>query len=163
MSQSDHMTDRVALPLGLLSNLLPVLDGVYVHAQAPMMRPIGPGPYRALIDTGASHSWVKPHVGDLLQPHSLEGYIVDWGDGIEENAGLEVKTGFMKGLTGKPVHGWVQLDPRLPAIGILLLSGDLDAPVDLVIGVDIMRSFLQCGVLFRGVEGASALALEFNV
>ncbi len=92
------MADKLALPLVLLSNLLLMLEGVYVHALAPTTRPLSPGPFRALIDTGASHSWVKPHIGDSLQPHSLEGYIVDRGDGTEENASVDVKAGFMKGL-----------------------------------------------------------------
>ena len=51
------------------------------------------GPYRALIDTGASHSWVKPQIGDFLQTHSLEGYVIDLGDGEEEgiHLGFEVR------------------------------------------------------------------------
>jgi hypothetical protein len=156
------MADKLALPLVLLSNLLPMLEGVYVHPQAPTTSPLSPGPYRALIDTGASHSWVKPHVGDLLQPHSLEGYIVDRAEGPQENASIDVKSGFMKGLPGKPVRGWVQLHARLPAIEILLLSGDFDAPVvDLVVGMDLICSFIQCGVLIRGTQGQAVLATEF--
>lgn len=155
------MTDRIALPLALLPNLLPSLDGVYVHAQAPRTRPIYPGPYRAMIDTGASHSWVKPHIGDSLESHSLEGYVVDRGDGTEEDAGIDVKVGFMKGLSGKPVRGWVQLHARLPAIEILLFSGDFGAPSDVLIGMDLLCSFVQCGVLIRGPAGQPQLALEF--
>src|SRR5437667_2995930 len=49
---------------------------------------IGFRSYRTLIDTGSSHSWVKPHIGDSLQRHSLEGYVVDRGDGAEENASV---------------------------------------------------------------------------
>jgi hypothetical protein len=155
------MTDRLALPLVLLPNLLLSLEGVHVHAQAPATRPISPGPYRALIDTGASHSWVKPNVGDSLQPHSLEGYVVNHGDGAEEDAGIDVKVGFMKGLSGSPVRGWVQLHARLPAIEILLFSGDFGAPADVLIGMDLLCSFIQCGVLIRGVAGQPQLALEF--
>ena len=103
-----------------------------MHAQTPVTRPLSPGPYRALIDTGASHSWVKPHIGGSLQPHSLEGYVVDRGDGKEEDATINVKFGFMKGLNGNPVKGWVQLDARLPAIEILLFSGEFNAPADVL-------------------------------
>ena len=156
-----HMTDRLALPLVLLRNWLPSLEGVYVHAQAPTTKPISPGPYRALIDTGASHSWVKSHLGDSLQSHSLEGYVVDRGDGTEEEAGVDVKVGFMKRLSGRPVRGWAQLDARLPAIEMLLLSGDFGAPADVLIGMDLLCNFVQCGVLIRGVAGQPQLVLEF--
>jgi hypothetical protein len=155
------MADSLALPLALLPNLLPVLEGVYVHAQGPTTSPALPGPYRALIDTGSSHSWVKPPIGESLQPHSLEEYVVDRGDGAEEDAAIDVKSGFMKGLEGKPVRGWVQLDARLPAIETLLLSGNFDAPADLVIGMDLMCSFIQCGVLIRGTQTQSMLVIEF--
>lgn len=155
------MPDRLALPLVLLPNLLPILEGVYVHAQAPSIRPSAPGQYRALIDTGATHSWVKPHIGDSLQPYSLEGYVVDRGDGTEEDAGIDVKFGFMKGLKGKPVRGWVQLEARLPAVEILLFAGELEAPADLVIGMDIICSFVQCRLLFRGTNRPAKLVLEF--
>jgi hypothetical protein len=155
------MADKLALPLALLPNLLPVLEGTYVHAHGPTTTPTFPGPYRALIDTGSSHSWVKSRIGDSLQPHSLEGYVVDRGDGTEEDAAIDVKSGFMKGLEGKPVRGWVQLDARLPAIEILLLSGNFDAPSDLVIGMDLMCSFIQCGVLIRGTQTQSMLVIEF--
>jgi hypothetical protein len=156
------MSDKLALPLILLPNLLPMLGGVHVHAKAPMTRPPSPGPYQALIDTGASHSWVKPHIGDSLQPHSLEGFVVDRGDGPEAPASIDVKSGFLKGLSGKPVRGWVQLHAQLPALEILLLSGDFDAPVvDLVIGMDLLCSFIQCGVLIRGTQAQPMLALEF--
>ena len=155
------MADKLALPLALLPNLLPIIDGVYVHAEAPVIRPISPGGYRALIDTGSSHSWVKPHIGESLRPHSLEGYVVDRGEGVEENAGIEIKSGFMKGLNGKPVRGWVQLEARLPAIEMLLFSGDFDAPADLVMGMDLMCSFAQCAVLVRGVETSPILVIEF--
>jgi hypothetical protein len=156
------MPEKLILPLGLAANLLPFLDGVYVHAQAPLTVPSSPGPYRALIDTGASHSWVAPHIGDSLQPHSLEGYVVDRGDGTEEAAGLDVRFGFMKGLSGKPVRGWVQLESRLPAYELLLFSGDIGMPgVDLVVGMDLMCSFLQCAVLIRGTETKPALVIEY--
>jgi hypothetical protein len=155
------MADKLTLPLSLLPNLLPIIDGVYVHAEGPKVRPILPGQYRALIDTGASHCWVKPHIGDALRPHSLEDYVVDRGDGIEEEAGFEIKSGFMKGLSGKPVEGWVQLDARLPAYKMLLLSGDFDAPADLVIGMDLICSFLQCAVLIRGTGTLPMLVIEF--
>jgi len=154
------MSERLALPLVMLPNLLLMLEGVYVHVHPPMFRPGSPGPYRALIDTGASHSWVKPHIGDSLQPHSLEGYIVDSGDGKEE-AGIDVKVGFMKGLNGKPVRGWVQFESRLPAIDILLFSGDFGADADLVIGMDLLCSAVQCGVLIRGNQAPPMLAIEF--
>jgi hypothetical protein len=156
-----HVTDRLALPLVLLQNWLPSLEGVYVHAQAPTTKPISPGPYRALIDTGASHSWVKSHIGDSLQSHSLEGYVVDRGDGTEEEAGVDVKVGFMKRLSGRPVRGWAQLDARLPAIEMLLLSGDFGAPADVLIGMDLLCNFVQCGVLIRGVARQPQLVLEF--
>ena len=155
------MSNKLALPLILLPNLLPMLQGVYVPARGPMTKPPSPGPYSALIDTGASHSWVKPHIGDSLEPHSLEGYVVHHGDGKEEDAGVDVKFGFMKGLNGKPVKGWVQLDARLPAIENLILSGDFEAPADLVIGMDLICSFIQCGVLIRGTQTQSMLVIEF--
>lgn len=155
------MPERLSLPLTLAQNLLPYLEGVYVHAEGPGSRPITPGAYRALIDTGASHSWVKAHIGDSLQTHSLEGYVIDRGNGVEEEASLDVKLGFMRGLSGKPVRGWVQLDSRLPAIEILLFSGDFDAPADLVIGMDLMCSFLQCVVLIRGAESQPSLVIEY--
>jgi len=75
----------------------------------------------------------------------------------------DVKFGFMKGLSGKPVRGWVQLEARLPAIEILLFSGDFNAPGDLIIiiGMDILCSFMQCGIVFRGVQAQPLLVLEF--
>jgi hypothetical protein len=155
------MPDKLLLTLSLAQNLLPYLDGVYVHAEAPLLAPVTPGSYRALIDTGASHSWVKPYIGNSLQGHSLEGYVIDRGDGIEESAGLEVKSGFMKGLSGRPVKGWVQLDARLPAYHTLLFSGEFDAPADLVVGMDILSSFLQCAVLIRGVKYRPSLVIEY--
>jgi hypothetical protein len=156
------MPDKIVLPLLLLPNLLPILEGVFVRGHDPTLGPVLRGPYRALIDTGASHSWVKPYIGDFLQPHSLEGYVVEGGDGVEVDANsIEVMCGFMKGLSGKPVSGKVQLEARLPFIEILLFSGDLDAPVDLVIGMDIISSFIQCGVLIRGTQTPSMLAIEF--
>jgi hypothetical protein len=155
------MPNRIGLHVVLLSNLLPVLDGVYVHAQAPATRPLSPGPYRALIDTGASHSWVKPQIGDSLQSHSLEGYVVDRGAGDEGDVTIDVKSGFLKGLKGKPVRGWVQLDARLPAIEILLLSGESNAPGDLVVGMDLLCSFPQCGILFKGIQEQPSLVIEF--
>jgi len=82
------MPDKIGLPLILLPNLLPTLEGVFVHAQTPVARPLTPGTYRALIDTGASHSWVKPQIGDTLEPHSLEGYFLDRGDGKEADTRL---------------------------------------------------------------------------
>jgi hypothetical protein len=155
------MTQQVVLPLRLLPNLLPVLEGVYVHPEAPLTKPTVPGPYRALIDTGSSHSWVKPAIGDLLQPHSLEGYVLERGDGIEEDLALDVKSGFMKGLQGKPVEAWVQLDRRLTAFKVLLLSGDFDMPhADVVLGMDYLLNFVQCGVLFRGLQTQSQLVIE---
>jgi hypothetical protein len=155
------MTDKLGLPLLQLSNLLPVLEGVYVHAQAPVTRPLSPGPYLALIGTGASHSWVRPQIGDSLEPHSLEGYVIDRGDGKEEDATIDVKFGFMKGLNGKPVRGWVQLDMRLPALEILLFSGQFNAPADLIIGMDILLSFIQCGIVFKGLKEQPLLVVEF--
>ncbi|MGA9641219.1 MAG: hypothetical protein WBQ72_07470 [Terriglobales bacterium] len=157
-----NQSEKLAIPICLLQNLLPVLDGVYVHAQAPTVRPQAPGPYRALIDTGSSHSWVKPHIGNALQPHSLEGYVLDHGHGTEEDANIDVKFGFMKGLSGKPVRGWVQLEPRLPAIEILLFSGDFDdVTADVLVGMDLMCSFLQFAILIRGTQTLPMLALEF--
>ena len=139
-----------------------MLEGVFVHAQAPTTGALSPRPYRALIDTGASNSWVRTHIGDMLQPYSLKGYVVDRGDGVEEEASIDVKSGFMKGLTGKPVRGWVQLHERVPAREMLLLSGDTKAPVaDLVIGMDLLCSFVMCGVLVRGSRGQPTLAIEF--
>jgi hypothetical protein len=155
------MTEKISLPLVLLSNLLPTLEGVYVHEQAPTMRPFSPGPFRALIDTGASHSWVKPHIGDVLQPHSLEGYVVNRCDGTEENWSPDVKFGFMKGLTGKPVRGWVQLAAQLPAIDILLFSGEFPAPADLLIGMDLICSFIRCGLVFAGPRVHPTLLIEY--
>jgi hypothetical protein len=155
------VSERLLLTLDLAENLLLYLKGVYIHSQAPRSRPVAPGPHVALIDSGASHSWVKPSIGDKLEPHSLEGYVVRRGDGVEEDAGLEVKFGFMKGLQGKPVKGWVQLDARLPAYGILLFSGEFGAPADIVIGMDIMCSFIQCGVLVRGTAQRPSLAIEY--
>jgi len=157
----NSMPEKLLLPLRLAQNLLPYLDGVYVYTNAPKHVPVTPGPYRALIDTGASHSWVKPHIGDTLPTHSLEGYVIDRGDGVEEEAGLDVKSGFMKGLLGKPVKGWVQLAAPLPAVEILLLSGDFDAPADLVVGMDIICSFLQCAVLIRGTQYQPSLVIEY--
>jgi hypothetical protein len=154
------MPVKLLLPLVLAQNLLPYLDGVYVHAEAPERPPVAPGPYRALIDTGTSHSWVKPRIGDSLPTHSLEGYVVHRGDGVQGDASLDVKFGFMKGLLGPPVKGWVQLDSRLPAYQILLLSGEFDALGDLVIGMDLMCSFLQCAVLIRGTEYQPSLVIE---
>jgi hypothetical protein len=155
------MPDKIGLPLILLPNLLPTLEGVFVHAQTPVARPLTPGTYRALIDTGASHSWVKPQIGDTLEPHSLKGYVLDRGDGKEEEIIVDVKSGFMKGLNGKPVKGWVQLDARLPAVEMLLLSGDFNAPADVLIGMDFLCNFIQCGVFFKGVQGQALLVIEF--
>jgi hypothetical protein len=156
------MPEKLMLPLRLAQNLLPLLDGVYVHAEAPLTVPLGTGPYRALIDTGSSHSWVKPNIGDSLQRHSLEGYVVDRGNGTEEDAALDVKFGFMKGFSGKPVRGWVQFDRRLPAYDILLFSGDFGMPdVDLLVGMDIVCSFLQCAVLIRGTQYQPSLNIEY--
>ncbi len=153
------MPDRLILPLVLEPNLLPYLDGVY--AQAPQSAPATPGTYRALIDTGASHSWVKPHIGDSLPPHSLDGYVIDRGDGIEEDLGVDVKFGFMKGLSGRPTRGWVQLDSRLPAYEIMLLSEEFEAPADVIVGMDLMCSFLQCAVLIKGIKYAPSLVIEY--
>jgi hypothetical protein len=155
------MAIQLALPLVMLPNLLPVLEGIYVYAQPPTTRPLSPGPYRALIDTGASHSWVKPDIGSSMQPHSLEGYVVRRGDGTEENAGIDVKSGFMKGVIGKPVTGWVQFEQRLPAIKQMLLCGEFDVPVDMVIGMDLLLFFPLCGVMVRGDRGQPFLAIEF--
>jgi|SRR5579864_2848886 len=155
------MPDKLSLPLSFGQNLLLYLDGVYIHEKAPRTVPMTVGPYRALIDTGASHSWVKPHIGDTLEPHSLEGYVVNRSEGVEEDAGLEVKVGFMKGLSGQPVRGWIQLETRLPAIEILLFSGDFDAPADVLIGMDMICSFLQCAVLVRGTQFRPLLVIEY--
>jgi hypothetical protein len=155
------MPDRLTLPLGLLSNLLPVLSGVHIHAEAPLARPVSSGPYDAVIDTGSSHTWIKPVVGNGLQPHSLEGYVIDRGDGVQEEAGIDVKAGFMRGLSGSPRRGWVQLDVRLPAIEMLLLSGDFDMPTDVLIGMDLIASFLQFAVVIRGTETQPFLQVEF--
>jgi hypothetical protein len=156
------MPDKLLVPLRLAPNLLPLLDGVYVHAQTPLIVPLAAGPYRALIDTGSSHSWVKPNIGDSLQPHSLEGYVIDQGDDVEEDASLDVKFGFMKGFSGKPVRGWVQLEQRLPAHDILLLSGDFGMQdVDLLVGMDIICSFPQCAVLIRGTQYQPSLVIEY--
>jgi hypothetical protein len=155
------MTEKIALPLIALPNLLPTLRGVHVHAAAPIMPPSSPGPYSALIDTGSSHTWVKPHVGKLLEPHSLEDYVIDRGDGVEEDAGVIVKSGFMKGLQGTPLRGWVQLEERLPALDLLLLSGEFEAPTDLVIGMDLIFSFLQFGILIRGMNTQPTLVIEY--
>ena len=158
------MTQQIVLTLRLLSNYLPVLEGVYVHPEAPLIRPTMPGPYRAVIDTGSSHSWVKPAIGDMLQPHSLEGYVLDRGDGVEEDLALDVKSGFMKGLQGKPVGAWVQLDKRLTAFKVLLLSGDFDMPhADVLLGMDYLLNFVQCGLLFRGLQTRSQLVIEDNL
>ena len=155
------MPERTLLPLSFLPNMLPVLDGVYVHAYAPVAKPVLPGPYRALIDTGSSHSWVKPAIGDNLRSHSLEGYVVDRGNNEEEEVLVDVKTGFLKGLSGNPRKGWIQLEPNLPAIDLLLLSGDFEAPVDLVLGMDLMLSFVQCAVLVRGLQFKPTLVIEY--
>jgi hypothetical protein len=156
------MLNRIALPLVFLPSLLLRLDGVYVHTERPTIRPFSPGPYGAVIDTGASHSWVRPEIGELLPPHSLEGYVLDRGDGQDENLSVDVKSGFLKGLAGKPVTGWVQLDPRLPTIEILLLSGNFDVPgIDLLIGMDLMCSFIKCGVLVQGAQRPPTLAIEY--
>ena len=61
----------------------------------------------------------------------------------------------------RPVRGWVQLDARLPAIEMLLLSGDFGAPADVLIGMDLLCNFVQCGVLIRGVARQPQLVLEF--
>ena len=155
------MSERLLLPLGLAENLLLYLRGVDVHAEAPPSRPITPVPYTALIDSGASHSWVKPNIGNNLSLHSLEGYVVHRGDGVEEDAELDVKFGFTNGLSGKPVRGWVQLDARLPAYEMLLFSGEFDAPADLVLGMDVMCSFIQCGILVRGTQQQPSMAIEY--
>jgi len=155
------MPEKISLPLLLAENLLLYLNGVYAYADVPKHPPHTPGPYRALIDTAASHSWVKPHIGDTIPTHSLEGYVVDRGDGVEEEAGLDVKSGFMKGLLGRPVKGWIQLAPPLPAVEILLLSGDFGAPADLVVGMDIICTFLQCAVLIRGTKYQPSLVIEY--
>jgi hypothetical protein len=91
----------------------------------------------------------------------LEGYVVDRGDGEGGDVIIDVKSGFLKGLKGKPVRGWVQLDARLPAIEILLLSGEFNAPGDLVVGMDLLCSFLQCGILFKGIQQQPSLVIEF--
>ena len=159
-----QMTQQVVLPLRLLPNLLPVLEGVYVHPEAPLTKPTVPGPYRALVDTGSSHSWVKPTIRDLLRPHSLEGYVLDRGDGVGEDLANDVKSGFMKGLQGKPVQAWVQLDRRLTAFNVMLLSGDFDmGQADAVLGMDYLLNFVQCGLLFRGLQTQSQLVIEDNL
>jgi hypothetical protein len=155
------MTQKIGLPLTILENYLVVLDNIYVHAQAPVAKPVNPGLYRALIDTGASHTWVKPKIGDTLNPHSLDGYVLDRGDGKEEDLTPEVKFGFQKGLKAKPVKGYVQLDVRFPAYELLLFSGDFDAPTDVVLGMDVLFSFIQCGIVFKGTQEQPLMVFEF--
>jgi hypothetical protein len=56
----------------------------------------------------------------------------------------------------------VQLDARLPAIDILLFSGNFDVPtVDVIVGMDLMCSFIQFGVLVRGIQASPTLAIEY--
>jgi hypothetical protein len=67
----------------------------------------------------------------------------------------------MKGLTGKPVRGWVQLAAQLPAIDILLFSGEFPAPADLLIGMDLICSFIRCGLVFAGPRVHPTLLIEY--
>ena len=155
------MTQKLALPLSLLPNLLPTLSGVFVHSKPPLFRPTSRGPYLALIDTGATHSWVSSEIGKTLEPHSLEGYILPKDALAWEAEGVEVKFGFMKGLKGKPVRGFVQLDSRLPAMDMLLFSGDVELQgADLVLGMDLLCSFIQCGLVVSGPIGPATLVVE---
>lgn len=52
------------------SNGLLLSEGVNVHPRCPDKNSERHGPLRALIDTGASCSWISPAVGKLLDPHS---------------------------------------------------------------------------------------------
>lgn len=149
----------IALPLLLLPNMLPVLDGVYVYATPPRVSPCSPGPYRSLIDTGSGNSWVKPEIGDLLETFPMKDLVIDRGDGIELEASVDVKSGFMKGLRGKPVKGWVQLDGRLATYSVMLLSGDFGMDCDLIIGMDILCSFARSAIIIKGLQ-EQFLAIE---
>ena len=89
---------------------------------------------------------------------------MDRGDGVGEDLAIDVKSGFMKGLQGKPVQAWVQLDRRLTAFNVMLLSGDFDmGQADAVLGMDYLLNFVQCGLLFRGLQTQSQLVIEDNL
>jgi hypothetical protein len=149
------MGQKIELPLVMLRNLLLMLEGVFVHLHPPAKPPTHPGPYRAIIDTGSSNTWVCPKIGDLLAPYPTEE--LDLGD---KQSTPEVKFGFRKGQTAKPVEGWVQLDPRLTAYRMLLLSGDSEISADVVIGMDMLCSFVRSAVVVSGVKTQPVLLLE---
>jgi hypothetical protein len=146
------MAPKITLPLVLLPNMQLVLEGVYVYAKPPLMKPTVPGPYRALIDTGTGNSWVKPSLGSLMASVALEELVVDEGKGKEEDMTVDVKFGFQKGLTAKPVEGWIQLHSSLSAYRHILLTGDFDAEADVILGTDALVSFARSGVVFHGVK-----------
>jgi hypothetical protein len=146
------MAPKITLPLILLPNMQLVLKGVYVYAKPPQMKPTVPGPYRALIDTGTGNSWVKPSLGSLMAPYPLDELLVDEGKGKQENMTVDVKFGFQKGLSAKPVEGWVQLHSSLCAYRHLLLAGDFDAEADVILGTDALSSFARCGIVFHGIK-----------
>ena len=145
------MAPKIALPLVLLSNFQLVLEGVYVYAKPPVMKPTGPGPCRALIDTGTGNSWVKTSLGSQMAPYPLDELLVDEGKGNQGDMTLDVKFGFQKGLTGKPVEGWLQLHQSLSAYRHLLVSADFDAEADVILGTDALSSFARCGIVFHGI------------
>ena len=146
------MAPKITLPLVLLPNMHLVLEGVYVYAEPPLIEPTVPGPYRALIDTGAGNSWIKPSLGSLMAPYPLDQLVVDEGKGKQEDITVDVKFGFQKGLTGKPVEGWIQLHSSLCAYRHLLLTGDFDAEADVILGTDALCSFARSGIVFHGVK-----------
>lgn len=93
---------KIILPLQLLRNFLIVLDGVYVYPEAPIgPRPVGPGPYRAVIDTGSGNSWIKPEIGGSFESYPVDDLVLDQGKDSESGF-VDVKFGFMKDLAGKP-------------------------------------------------------------
>jgi hypothetical protein len=149
------MGQRIELPCVMLRNLLIMLEGVFVHLQPPAKPPTHRGPYRAIIDTGSSNTWVCPKIGDLLAPYPAEELDLDG-----KHSTLDVKFGFQKGQTAKPVEGWVQLDPRLTAYRMLLLSGDLGIDADIVIGLDMLCSFVRSAVVVSGLKTQPVLLLE---
>lgn len=142
----------VEVPLIQHSNLLLLLHSVYVYPKCPDKNSEGYGPLRALIDTGASCSWISPTVGELLDPYPIEDLVsIDTGDGAEEQIVVEVKQGFLKGTKGKPVKGWLQLDKRVSAYYTMLMSGDFNMSyADIVVGMDILSLFDEINITIEG-------------